>query len=106
MRHDQDKFSFTETLHDDGCEQVAENGLGLCESVVRSGRWHLAYRRIEVEEADGSSSRQERVCVVISLAMEINSLEVEEDLSTMAMLFLCGRCVDGKQEESEEQKHG
>ena len=45
--------------------------------------WHLAHRKTEVEKADGSSSRQERVGVIISL----HNLEVEEDVSIVATLF-------------------
>ena len=45
-----------------------------------SNRWHRAYRKAEVDEADGSS-RQERVGVVLS-AFEVNNLEFEEDMST------------------------
>ena len=33
-----------------------------------------------------------------SLFMNINDLKVEEDLSTMAALFLGGRCVDDQME--------
>ena len=41
------------------CEEVAEDGLCPCRSVVRSSRWRPAFRKTEVEEADDSSSRQE-----------------------------------------------
>ena len=41
-------------------------GFGLCESVGRTNRGHCAYRMIKVQEADGVSSRQERVRLVIT----------------------------------------
>ena len=43
--------------------------------------------------------------VSLSLFMEVNSLEVEEELSTMATLFCAkGVCVDGKMEERETER--
>ena len=53
-------------LNEDWCEEVAEDGFGLCESVQRASRCYFAQRKIEVEAADGGSGRQERVGVVIS----------------------------------------
>ena len=41
-----------------------------------------SYRKAEVEEADGNSSRKESVS--LSLFMELNDLEVQEELFTMA----------------------
>ena len=78
--------SFPDKPLQDWCEEVAEYGLGPCESVARSSRWHRAHRKIEVEEADGTSSRQERVGVVVFPLLEVNKLEVNEELSTMATL--------------------
>ena len=54
----------------------------------RTSRGHRAYRKDEIEEADGSSSRQEGTGVALSLFLEVNSLEVEEELSITATLFL------------------
>ena len=45
---------------------------------------------MKFEESDGSRSRHG--------GMEVNNLEVEEKLSTMATLCLGGRCVDGQME--------
>ena len=63
------------------CEEVAEGGLGPCDSVERAGRGRVAHRKVEVEEADGSKQREERVCIV--------------DLSTIAPPFWAGVRVDG-----------
>ena len=64
--HYQEKSSLPEKLHEDWSEEVAANVLGPCGSVGRSSRRHRAYRKAEVEEADGSSSRQERVSLVFA----------------------------------------
>ena len=45
---------------------------------------HRAYRKVEIEDAQWSSREKESVSV--SLFMEVNILEVEEELSTMATL--------------------
>ena len=77
----QEKRSLPEELHEDRCGEVAEDGLGLNEGVERASWRHRAHRMAEVE-------------VSLSLFMEVNSLEVEEELSTMATLFcskgMCG----------------
>ena len=63
------------------CEEAAEEGVGPSESVERASRWHCAYRKAEVEEADCSGGKQERTHLVISFRGG------EDDLSTVATLF-------------------
>ena len=55
--------------------------------------WNNAYRKAVIEEADGSSSsssssssRPEAVGFASHFFMEVNSLEVQEELSTTATL--------------------
>ena len=50
-------------LHENWCEELAEDRFGPCESVGRSNSGHRACRKTEV----GSSSGKERVGVVLSL---------------------------------------
>ena len=58
----------TRTTHrEDWCEEAVEDGPGSCECLGATSRWQLGHRKVEVEAADGSSSRQELVGVVISL---------------------------------------
>ena len=48
----------------------------------------VCHRKAEVEKADCRSSRQERVCVVVShLLMQVDKLEIEDDVCTMATFF-------------------
>ena len=49
------------------------------------GMRHAAYRKVEVEAADGGSSRHEVICFAIF--QEVNDLEVEEVCSTMATRY-------------------
>ena len=51
-----------------GVREVAEDGIGPREGMVRTSRWHRAYGKTEVEEADGSNSRQEGVGIALSLS--------------------------------------
>ena len=44
-------------LLENRCEEVVHDWLGSCESVERRSRGHLAYKKIAVEEADGSSKQ-------------------------------------------------
>ena len=56
-----------EELHEEWCEELAEEKL--CFARVRGGGQAVgiyAYRKVEIEKADGGSSRQERVGVAIS----------------------------------------
>ena len=63
----------SEERHED-----ADSGFGSRESMVRTSRWHRAYGKAEIEEADGSSSRQGGVGLALFF-IERNNLEVEED---------------------------
>ena len=45
---------------------VLRMGLVLARVWERTSRWHCAYRNIEVEAADGGSSRQGRVCFFVA----------------------------------------
>ena len=77
-----------EELCEGWCEGVVEDGFGLCERVGRTSRGYHAHRKAEVEEADDSSNSSGKETLgVASLLMEVNNLEVEEDLSTVATLF-------------------
>ena len=61
--HSQEKSCLSRRLYEGWCEEVAEDGLGPCESVGTTSRWHFAYRKVrkvEVEEAGGGSSRQQQ----------------------------------------------
>ena len=51
----------------------------------RTSRWHGACRKVKIEEAH-CSSRQDGIGVALSLFYEVNNLEVEEELSTLATL--------------------
>ena len=64
---------------------TVEDGCGCRESVVRTSRGHRACRKVEIQEAHGSS-RKKKESVSLSLFMEVNQLEVDEELSTMATL--------------------
>ena len=58
---------FSHGQEESGCsEELYEGGLGTRESVERTGRGHCARREVEVEEADGGSSGQERIGFVVS----------------------------------------
>ena len=52
---------FPEKLHEDWCEEAVANGPGPRESVGRASRLYCAHIEVKIEEADGSSSRQERL---------------------------------------------
>ena len=64
--HRQEKLCLVAVLQEGWCQEAVEDGLGTCESVGTTGRWHVAHRKVEVEAADGGSSRQGRVCLAIS----------------------------------------
>ena len=59
---------------------------GPCESVVSPSTWNWACREGPIEEAGGSSSRQEGIGVAFFVYSEMNNLEVEEELSTIPTL--------------------
>ena len=69
--HCQEESRLSEEFHEDWCEEVAEDGLGPCESVGRTSRWHRAHRKAEVEEVDGSCSR----AGVVGLAVSFHGVE-------------------------------
>ena len=46
-------------------------------------RWDCSHGEVEIEETDGSSSRQKST-TSLSLFMDAYALQVEEELSTMA----------------------
>ena len=50
------KIEFSRKIHEDWGEKAVENGLGSRGSVARTGCGHRAYRWVQVEEANGSSS--------------------------------------------------
>ena len=60
-----------------GVQEVRDTGKGVVypviqstvgpQSVVRVGRGHCAHGKIEVEEGDGGSGRQEGVCFTVSI---------------------------------------
>ena len=54
---------------------------GPSESLERTNLRHFAYKEVEVETADGGSSRQERVCFIIAASPG------SEELPTMATLL-------------------
>ena len=55
------KSDLQERIHEDWCEKAVEDGFGSRESVERRSRGHRAYRKVAIEEADGSSSWQGEV---------------------------------------------
>ena len=79
----QEKSNLPENFNEDWCEKAVGNGFGSRESVARTSRWHRAHRKAEVEEANGSSRKEG---VSLSLFMDVNNVEVEEELSTMPTL--------------------
>ena len=85
------KFSFARRncVFEKNCMEAVEDGLGLCESVGEEKPLALPLQ----SGAGGSSSRKNE-SVSLSLFMEENISEVEEDLSTMATLYwtegVCG----------------
>ena len=79
----QEKSNLPEKFNEDWCDKAVGNGFGSRESVARTSRWHRAHRKAEVEEANGSSRKEG---VSLSPFMDVNSVEVEEELSTMATL--------------------
>ena len=76
---------FQKKLHEDWSEEGIENGLSPCESVGGQAVGIVPSDKAEIEEADGSGSRQEE-SVSLSLFLEVKNLEVEGELSTMATL--------------------
>ena len=62
----QEKKQLPEKLHEDGCEKVAKDGLGPCESVERPSSWNGAYGKAHVEETNGLCSRQEGIGVALT----------------------------------------
>ena len=57
----------SQKLFEDWSTEVAESGFGPCESVERTSLGHHAHRKAEVETTDGSSNKQDRICLAISL---------------------------------------
>ena len=96
----QEKSGLAGKLHEDWCEELVEDGLGPCWSMERSSRCQRANRKADIEEAEGSSSRQEGVGIGLSLS-EVNNLEIEEELSTMATLGCAEGCLDEKMEKEQ-----
>ena len=89
----QKKSRLSEKLHEGWSEEVAEAGLGLCETVWRSSRWHRAYKRVKLRRQMAAAAGQ-TVSVSLSLIMEVNSLEVEECFMYHGHALLGGRRVD------------
>ena len=63
----QKQSRLSEKPYDDWCEEVAEDGLWSCESVVRASSGQCACRKVEVEKADGGSSKQEGIGIGVAL---------------------------------------
>ena len=82
---------------EDWCEEILLDGLGPCESTGRTGPGRGANREAKAEETDcgsGESTRCHYPC-----SWEVNRLEVEEEISTMATfsgLMECGQANGGK----------
>ena len=57
--------------------------------MCRASRWCCAGRDAEVEETDGSNSREGRRSRFRSLVMEVNNLEVDEDLTLFRVESVC-----------------
>ena len=55
------KTGLPEKLHEDRSEKFVEDGLGSCESVLRTSCGYHTHRKVNIEKADGSSITQERV---------------------------------------------
>ena len=81
---------FLKKCQEDLSEEAVEDGHGICKKVGNAGSWHLARRKVEFEAASKKESDS------LSLLMEVNKLEIQEYLSTMATLFFCGGRVDGQ----------
>ena len=89
---------FQKNYVEDWWEEFVEDGPWVPARVWEDSCWHFANREVEVEVADGGDSRKEK-SVSLSVFMDVNNLEVEEEWSTMATLSLGGRRVDGQLEE-------
>ena len=79
--------AFAEEAQENWCREVAEYGPGFFEKMRRTGSWHFARWRQMAAAAGKKES------VSLPLFMEVNGLDVEEELSTMATLFVGGRRV-------------
>ena len=56
----------SEKIHEDLGENAVQNRFGFRESVERTSRGHRVHRKVEIEEADGSSSsRKEGIGVAL-----------------------------------------
>ena len=89
----QEKSGFPEKLHKGWCEEVVEDGSGPCESVGEASRWHRVYRKAETSggRCQQQQARRNRCrSLSLSLFLEVNNLEVEEQLSTTATLAWVG----------------
>ena len=66
----------SEDLHEDWCEELADDGRGLCESaeIVDIS----LTERLKVRRQMAAAGKKESLS--LSLFMEVNNLEVEEDL--------------------------
>ena len=59
-----EKSGFSEKFLRTGVTKLVRTDFGSCESMEKTSRGHRAFRKAEIEEADGSNSRKEGVgCV-------------------------------------------
>ena len=62
---------FSEILHENWCEKSVEDGFGSREKVERTSRGHRTYRKVDIEEANGSSSGKGGVGSALTLLGEV-----------------------------------
>ena len=67
----QEESSFPEELHEGRGEEVVKNVCGSRESVVSACSGNCFHRRVKLEEAEGSSSRQKGVDFALSLLASV-----------------------------------
>ena len=61
----QEEQCLPKELHEGGCQEVVMSGYGASKNVVSTCGGGGSYRKIKIEEADGSSSRQKEHDLVV-----------------------------------------
>ena len=82
----QEEQGLPKELHEDGGQEVVTSGYGVSEDVESACSGFSPFRKIEIEEAAGSSNGQKEY-ILAALFLEAYDLEVEEDLSTLATQY-------------------
>ena len=80
----QERQRFSKDLQESGCQEAVQSGHGASKDLVGPCSGDGSHGKVEIEETDGSCSRQKKTTTSLSLFMEAYGLEAEEELSTVA----------------------